>query len=78
MNKLFKLFDAKKPAHPKTDYDIGYNNGLTMAQAILLNNECINCQYHEPCDVRNRVWCRQMGRYMKEDGFCSEGVNDNG
>ena len=36
---------------------------------------CINCQKHEPCEVRNRVWCRQMGRYMKEDGFCSEGVN---
>ena len=37
---------------------------------------CINCQKHEPCEVRNRVWCRQMGRYMKEDGFCSEGVNE--
>jgi hypothetical protein len=24
--------------------------------------------------VRNRVWCKTMGRYMKEDGFCSEGV----
>ena len=35
---------------------------------------CFNCQKHEPCEVRNRVWCRQMGRYMKEDGFCSEGV----
>lgn len=39
---------------------------------------CINCQKHEPCEVRNRVWCRQMGRYMKEDGFCSEGVNEDG
>ena len=34
---------------------------------------CVNCQSHEPCEVRNRVWCRTMGRYMKEDGFCSEG-----
>ena len=34
---------------------------------------CCNCQSHEPCEVRNRVWCRKMGRYMKEDGFCSEG-----
>ena len=39
---------------------------------------CINCQKHEPCEVRNRVWCRQMGRYMKEDGFCSEGVKEDG
>lgn len=34
---------------------------------------CKNCQSHEPCEVRNRVWCSKMGRYMKEDGFCSEG-----
>lgn len=34
---------------------------------------CRDCQSHEPCEVRNRVWCKTMGRYMKEDGFCSEG-----
>jgi hypothetical protein len=40
---------------------------------------CKDCQSHEPCEVRNRVWCSKMGRYMKEDGFCSEGkVKDNG
>jgi hypothetical protein len=21
-----------------------------------------------------QVWCKKMGRYMKKDGFCSEGV----
>lgn len=35
---------------------------------------CKNCIESDPCDVsRNRVWCRRMGRYMKEDGYCSEG-----
>ena len=38
---------------------------------------CVNCQSHEPCEVRNRVWCKTMGRYMKEDGFCSEGVKND-
>jgi hypothetical protein len=40
---------------------------------------CKNCQSHEPCEVRNRVWCSKMGRYMREDGFCSEGkVKEDG
>ena len=32
-----------------------------------------NCQYSEPCKPYNKVWCPKMGRYMKQDGFCSEG-----
>jgi hypothetical protein len=35
---------------------------------------CHNCQYSEPCKVRGKVWCTEMGKYMKQDGFCSEGV----
>ncbi len=34
---------------------------------------CKECQNHEPSNVRGRVWCKAMGRYMKEDGFCSLG-----
>lgn len=34
---------------------------------------CKECRDHEPSDVRNWVWCKQMCRYMKEEGFCSEG-----
>lgn len=37
---------------------------------------CENCACHD-CDDEDkqhgRVWCRKMGRYMSEDGFCSEG-----
>ncbi len=39
---------------------------------------CHNCQYHEPCKVRGKVWCTEMGKYMKQDGFCSEGVVRDG
>lgn len=34
---------------------------------------CEDCKNHEPCEVKGKVWCKKMGRYMKEDGFCSEG-----
>ena len=57
--------------YDRDQYRKGYEDG--RAEVV----HCINCQKHEPCEVRNRVWCRQMGRYMKEDGFCSEGVNED-
>ena len=38
---------------------------------------CRECQNHKPSNVRGRVWCKTMGRYMKEDGFCSEGERRN-
>ena len=34
---------------------------------------CSECQYREYSEVRDRIWCRKLGRYMKEDGFCSLG-----
>jgi hypothetical protein len=80
MNKLFELLEAERPIIPDSnaDYDIGYNNGLVMAQAIVLKFQCKNCQYSEPCKPYNKVWCPKMGRYMKADGFCSEGVMKDG
>lgn len=45
---------------------------MNVNRHVVVN--CKDCQSHEPCEVRNRVWCKTMGRYMKEDGFCSEGV----
>lgn len=34
---------------------------------------CKEWQNHESSLVRGRIWCKTMGRYMKEDGFCSLG-----
>ena len=34
---------------------------------------CEDCKNHEPCEVKGKVWCRIVSRYMKEDGFCSYG-----
>lgn len=34
MNRLVELLESERPAYPETPYDIGYNNGLTMAIAI--------------------------------------------
>lgn len=35
--KLMQALDAERPVCPETQYDIGYNNGLTMAMAIVRN-----------------------------------------
>lgn len=35
---------------------------------------CKDCQHSEPCKPYNKVWCPKIGRYMKADAFCSEGV----
>ena len=35
--KLIDALDVERPAHPETQYDIGYNNGLTMAIGIATN-----------------------------------------
>ncbi len=37
IEKLMQALDAERPALPETQYDIGYNNGLTMAMAIVRN-----------------------------------------
>lgn len=35
---------------------------------------CNVCRESEPCEFpKRRVWCRKMGRYMPEAGFCSCG-----
>ena len=33
--KMLQEIDAERPAYPETHYDIGYNNGLTMALVIV-------------------------------------------
>lgn len=38
---LIEAIDKERPAHPETQYDIGYNNGLTMAQAICLRMDAV-------------------------------------
>lgn len=60
--------DAEKMYRRICELEIGIGNtpGIELVR-------CKDCQKHEPCEVRNRVWCKAMGRYMKEDGFCSYG-----
>ena len=36
MTRLIRAIDAERPVHPESHYDIGYNNGLTMAKAIIM------------------------------------------
>lgn len=55
-----------------------WHDNADLANYLLSNGidipvRCKDCQYHEPCKPYNKVWCQKMGRYMKPDGFCSEG-----
>ena len=47
-----------------------YRDGIELVR-------CKECQYREDSEVRDRIWCRKLGRYMKEDGFCSFGEGRN-
>lgn len=62
MNKLFELFEAERPLIPDTnaEYYIGYNNGLFMAQSIVLKRDFIEVVRCKNCD-----WYRQH-----EDSIC--------
>lgn len=45
-----------------------------MDKGVVVPTRCKDCGNREVCDFpKGRVWCRKMGRYMKENGFCSEG-----
>ena len=81
MNKLFELFEAERPVIPDSDADyyIGYNNGLVMAQAIVLKRDivevvrCKDCKYYADY---GRVWdCKKYEgmNFPNEDDFCSYG-----
>ena len=36
---------------------------------------CGKCKYREKVPYpEGKIWCPRIGRYMKLDGFCSEGV----
>jgi hypothetical protein len=44
MNKLFELLEAKRPTTEecRSEYYRGYNNGLVMAQIIVLKNGAVD------------------------------------
>lgn len=59
-------YDGKRTSDP--------SNWKAKAKRMVICNEC---QYREDSAVRDRIWCRKIGRYMKEDGFCSLGERRN-
>jgi hypothetical protein len=81
MSKLVELLESERPAYPETPYDVGYNNGLTMAIAIVgkqkdLEN-VVRCK-----DCKHYVWSGNLGFCDNPDGllgfdtpdeFCSHG-----
>ena len=83
-NHLIIAIDAERPAHPETHYDIGYNNGLTMAVAIAVRMDgvdvvrCKNCTEWGGVPFGNvcRRWSAPLAG-MKNctgpDDYCSYG-----
>ena len=57
--------------YDRQQYEKGFLDGQAAAVSAMVR--CEGCRTGEPCEVKGKVWCKKMGRYMKEDGFCSEG-----
>lgn len=85
-NAVIKDIDSYYHNSPFSHPGTTWLRGLELATGLLLKAptvdaveviRCQNCQYSEPCKPYNKVWCPKMGRYMKKDGFCSEGVMKN-
>ena len=66
------------------DYDMGVNNGLTMAHAIAFSASaaaidveevvrCKDCKKSEYWDENNIALCVETNRYVAEYDFCSDG-----
>lgn len=80
-----KLIDILTKAFRKQDWLVPYGTTYRIAEDVLAElerdseqlNYCLYCQNSEPTAIQGRVWCKRMGRYMKQDGFCSEGVSGN-
>lgn len=75
-------FIADPYAAIRTDYDIGYNNALAMAKAIVMNApavdavevvRCGDCRSYLPENHNFAKHCQLTGTEMDEDGFCSYG-----
>ena len=53
-----------------------------VSHGVTIPTRCEHCQCSDTISCpAGRVWCSRMMRYMKLDGFCSEGIpkgDDNG
>ena len=77
MNKLCELLEAERPViqDSNDDYYIGYNNGLVMAQAIVLKRDIVEVVRCKDCKWYCGIGCVKPHhiRPMKNDDFCSYG-----
>ena len=73
--KLIRAIEAERVEHPESNYDVGYNNGLTMAKAIILKMDvavslvrCGKCKHWDPDSEYCQFWhgVRHPGHYCGE------------
>lgn len=71
MNKLFELFEAERPVIPDSnaDYYIGYNNGLCMAQAIVLKRDVVEVVRCKDCKRRGDYPCPMYYEQLVEQNY---------
>lgn len=79
-NKLFEAIEQERPYCPDNDYDIGYNNGLVMAQAIVLERDVVEVVQCKDCKLslvslaeQGKFCCSAFGLCFDKDFFCSNG-----
>ena len=83
--RLVDALNAERPSCPETQYDVGYNNGLTMAVAIVRKLDavevvrCRDCaNSYESSGSFTGMRCKKWGCYdtdceCRPDDFCSYG-----
>lgn len=70
---------ANPLAFDKIEYAYGWNSAIEIIQKAPTVDavevvRCGECASHEKeACPKGTVWCKTMCRYMKLDGFCSEG-----
>lgn len=90
--RLIEALDAERPAHPETPYDIGYNNGLTMAMSIAMRintNKSTRLKNCYSCKTRAArldfegdsfaIVCGECGcttKFRKDFGECADDWNE--
>lgn len=66
LKSFIDALDKERPVYPETPYDIGFNNGLTMAIAILLKLlvPCKECKHYH----QETGWCAHHSHFVDSEG----------
>lgn len=63
----------QEAVHGCSRYWAGVIADKLLSSDVIISGHCKDCALKEPSDIPGKVWCKRMGRYMNQNGYCSEG-----